>query len=115
MFAGPVLVFVPDLIALKLRGLMEYGVLGSEYTQAFHQRWIRRSDTAGDPLLGSADIQSLADLGNSFEIIRKMNVLPIAITDFIAMVLPGLLPVLPLLTTVMPLGEILKSLLKLIA
>jgi hypothetical protein len=114
VFAGPVLVFVPDLMALKLRGLMEYGALGSEYTQAFHQRWIRRSDMAGEPLLGSADIQSLADLGNSFEIIRKMRVLPIAITDFIAMVLPGLLPVLPLLTTVMPLGEILKSLMKLI-
>ena len=34
--------------------------------------------TTSEPLLGSADIQSLADLGNSFEIIRKMRVLPIA-------------------------------------
>ena len=115
VFAGPVLVFVPDLMKLKLRGLMEYGVLGSEYTQAFHQRWIWRNNPDGEPLLGSGDIQSLADLGNSFEIIRKMNVLPIAVSDFIAMVLPGLLPALLLATTVMPLGEILKSLLKLVA
>jgi hypothetical protein len=95
--------------------LMEYGVLGSEYTQAFHQRWIRRDNPEGEPLLGSGDIQSLADLGNSFEIIRKMNVLPIALSDFIAMVLPGLLPALLLATTVMPLGQILKSLLTLLA
>jgi hypothetical protein len=114
VFAGPVLVFVPDLMKLKLRGLMEYGVLGSEYTQAFHQRWIWRNNPDGEPLLGSGDIQSLADLGNSFEIIRKMKVLPIAVSDFIAMVLPGLLPALLLATTVMPLGEILKSLLKLL-
>jgi hypothetical protein len=115
VFAGPVLVFIPDLVVLKQRGLMEYAVLGSEYTQAFHQRWILRSNPADEPLLGSADIQSLADLGNSFEIIRKMRVLPIAVSDFIAMALPGLVPVLPLATTVMPLGEILKTLFKLVA
>jgi len=65
-------------------------------------------------LLGSEDIQSLADLGNSFEIIRKMRILPVQPSDFIAMVLPGLIPVLPLAATVMPVGEILSRLLKLV-
>ena len=114
VFAGPMLIFVPKLLALKQRGMMEYGTLGSEYTQAFHRRWVEKSQPTEEPLLGTADIQSLADLGNSFEIIRKMRTLPVAASDFIAMVLPGLIPVLPLVATVMPLGEILKSLLKLI-
>lgn len=114
VFAGPMLIFVPKLLALKQRGMMEYGTLGSEYTQAFHRRWVEKSQPTEEPLLGTADIQSLADLGNSFEIIRKMRALPVAASDFIAMVLPGLIPVLPLVATVMPLGEILKSLLKLI-
>jgi hypothetical protein len=114
VFAGTMLIFVPKLLALKQRGMMEYGTLGSEYTQAFHRRWIEKSQPTEEPLLGTADIQSLADLGNSFEIIRKMRALPVAASDFIAMVLPGLIPVLPLVATVMPLGEILKSLLKLI-
>ena len=37
VFTGPMLIFVPKLLALKQRGLMEYGTLGSEYTQAFHR------------------------------------------------------------------------------
>ena len=115
VFAGPMLIFVPKLLALKQRGLMEFGTLGSEYTQAFHRRWIEESDPTDEPLLGTGDIQSLADLGNSFDIIRKMRMLPVATSDFIAMVLPGLLPALPLAATVMPLGEILKDLLKLVA
>jgi len=41
-------------------------------------------------------------------------VLPVAPADFIAMVLPGLIPALPLAATVMPVGEILKDLLKLV-
>jgi hypothetical protein len=115
VFAGPLLIFVPKLIALKQRGLMEYGILGSEYTQAFQHRWVDRTRPSEEALLGTADIQSLADLGSSFEIIRKMRVLPMEFSDFVAIVLPALLPALPLAATVMPLGEIVKGLLKLVA
>jgi hypothetical protein len=115
VFAGPMLIFVPKLLALKQRGLLEYGTLGSEYTQAFHRRWVEKTDPTEEPLLGTGDIQSLADLGNSFEIIRKMRVLPMQTSDFIAIVLPGLIPALPLAATVMPLGEIVTRLLKLVA
>jgi len=115
IFAAPMLIFVPTLLALKQRGLMEYGTLGSEYTQAFYRRWVGKTEPAEEPLLGTGDIQSLADLGNSFEIIRKMRILPVELSDFIAFVLPGLIPALPLAATVMPLGDIVKGLLKLIA
>jgi len=114
VFAAPMLIFVPKLLALKQRGLMEYGTLGSEYTQAFQRKWIEKTEPAQEPLLGTGDLQSLADLGNSFEIIRKMRILPVQLNDFIAFVLPGLIPALPLAATVMPLGQILKVLLKLI-
>src|SRR5262249_43351985 len=114
VFAGPMLIFLPKLIALKQRGLLEFGILGSEYTQDFHQKWLERKRTTGDVLLGSGDIQSLADLGNSFDIIQKMRILPVQPRDFIAMVLPGLIPALPLAATVMPVGEILSRLLKLV-
>lgn len=115
VFAAPMLIFLPILLALKQRGLMEYGTLGSEYTQAFYRRWVEKTEPTEEPLLGTGDIQSLADLGNSFEIIRKMRILPVELSDFIAFVLPGLIPALPLAATVMPLAEIVKGLLKLIA
>ncbi|MBV8361973.1 MAG: hypothetical protein JO189_29180 [Deltaproteobacteria bacterium] len=115
VFAAPMLVFVPNLLALKQRGLIEYGTLGSEYTQAFYRRWVGKTEPTEEPLLGTGDIQSLADLGNSFEIIRKMRILPVELSDFTAFVLPGLIPALPLAATEMPLGQIIKGLLKLIA
>jgi len=94
---------------------MEYGTLGSEYTQAFHRRWVAKTEPANEPLLGTGDIQSLADLGNSFGIIRTMRIVPVEFSDFIAFVFPGLIPALPLAATVMPLGEIVKVLFRLIA
>jgi hypothetical protein len=115
IFAEPMLIFVPKLLVLKQRGLMEYGILGSRYTQAFHRKWIEGDEAGNEPLLGTGDIQSLADLGNSIEIIRKMRIVPLELSDFLAMVLPGLIPALPLAATVMPVGEIVKGLLKLVA
>ena len=114
ILAGPMVIFVPKLLALQ-RGLMEYGTLGSRYTQAFHHKWIEETEPSEEPALGTGDIQSLADLANSFEVIRKMRIIPVELSDFFAMVLPGLIPAVPLAATVMPVGEIVKGLLKLVA
>ena len=39
---------------------------------------VRGGAPADEPLLGSADIQSLADLGNSFEIVKQMKWDPVS-------------------------------------
>jgi hypothetical protein len=44
-----------------------------------------------------------------------MRIVPVELSDFLAMVLPGLIPALPLAAIVMPVGEIVKGLLKLVA
>jgi hypothetical protein len=114
LLALPLMTFAPKLIRLKQDGLIRYGALASQYTQQFDSKWVDGRGTSEEPLLGAADIQSLADLGNSYELIRKMRVVPIALKDFIAIALPGVIPALPLLATVMPVSEILKGILRLL-
>jgi hypothetical protein len=114
IFAGPLLVFAPKLFRLKFDGLFRYGGLASEYTQAFDRKWIGGENPAQEQLLGTADIQSLADLGNSYELVHKMRIVPIELTDFVGIALPAVIPALPLAATVMPVGDILKGVLKLL-
>jgi hypothetical protein len=115
LFGGPpIIVFAPTLFRLKQDGLRRYGTLASRYTQQFDSKWAEDINSSEEPLLGTADIQSLADLGNSYDLIRKMRAVPISLSDFIAMALPAALPVLPLLATVMPVSEILTGILKLL-
>jgi len=64
-----------------------------------------------EPSVGSADIQSLADLGNSFEVVRAMRVAPVTRDAILQLAAATLLPVAPLLLTVMPLQELLQKLL----
>ena len=68
---GPMLVFGPKLEAAKRAGLREYGTLAQRYVREFDGKWLRGGAPADEPLVGTADIQSLADLGNSFEVVQR--------------------------------------------
>lgn len=62
----------------------------------------------GEPLLGSADIRSLADLGGSFEFIRSMKPVPFSLRAVIQLAFLAALPAVPLLPLVVPWEDILK-------
>src|SRR5213075_275282 len=104
------LFFVPRLSAARRRGLVEYGTFAERYTRAFEEKWLRGGASRDETLLGSADIQSLADLGNGFEVIRSMNTVPISKEALLQLALVTFAPLLPLLLTAMPLEELVKKL-----
>jgi len=47
----------------------------------FDRKWLRGGAAADEPLLGSADIQSLADLGNSDAVVKEMRLVPFSARD----------------------------------
>ena len=107
---GPLLVFMPRLLEAKWKGLADYGTLAGSYVQDFDAKWVRGPKPANETFVGSADIQSLADLGNSYEVIRTMRFAPITNQAILGVVAATLLPIAPLLLTVMPLEALLKKL-----
>jgi hypothetical protein len=108
---GPLLVFAPQLAQAKRTGNREYGALAERYVREFDAKWLRGGAPAGEPLVGSGDIQSLADLVNSFEVVRTMQVAPITRDALIRLVAATLAPVVPLALTMMPFEELMKRLL----
>ncbi len=108
---GPLLVFTPQLAQAKRIGLREYGMLAERYVREFDAKWLRGGAPADEPLVGSADIQSLADLGNSFEVVRTMRIIPFTKEAIIQLAVVTVAPVAPLVLTMMSLEEILKKLL----
>jgi hypothetical protein len=107
---APLLVFAPQLSQAKRTGLREYGALAQRYMREFDAKWLRGGAPADEPLMGSGDIQSLADLGNSYEVVRSMNIVPITKDAVLRLVAATLVPIVPLLLTMMPLEELLKKL-----
>jgi hypothetical protein len=111
---GPLAVFSGKLLKTKRHGLHDYGTLATSYTGSFQKKWIDGVPPAGEPLLGTGDIQSLADLGNSYSFVERMSALPVNPRTPLLLAVAALLPMLPLLLTVMPAKEVAKLLFKMI-
>jgi hypothetical protein len=111
---GPLLVFAPQLEAAKRAGLREYGALAQRYVREFDHKWLRGGAPEAEQLVGSADIQSLADLGNSFEVVKGMRLAPFNLRTVTQLAVTTLLPVLPLTLTMISLEQLLEQMLKLV-
>jgi hypothetical protein len=107
---GPLLVFAPQLSAARRKGLREYGTLAESYVREFDAKWLRGGAPTNERLVGSADIQSLADLANSYEVVRTMSFAPFSKGAVLQLAAAMLVPVAPLLLTMMPLDQLLKLL-----
>jgi hypothetical protein len=108
---GPLLVFAPQLAQAKRAGNREYGALAARYVREFDVKWLRGGAKGDEALVGSGDIQSLADLANSFEVVRTMRLAPITRDALIRLIAATAVPVVPLMLTMMPLEELLRKLL----
>jgi len=107
----PLTVFAPRLAQAKREGLRDAGRLGSRYARQFEEKWFR-GGASDDELLGSGDIQSLADLGNSMGVVQEMRLVPFGWRDVTRLVMITATPFIPLLLTIFSLDQFATYLIK---
>jgi hypothetical protein len=110
---APLLLFTPKLARAKREGLAEYGTFASSDVMDFDQKWLRSKVNEGE-LLGTGDIQSLADLGNIFAVVREMRAVPFATDDVLRLLIATVVPIVPLLLTIIPLEQLVTQAIKII-
>jgi hypothetical protein len=110
----PLAVFLPKLAEAKRMGRRQYGLLGSTYTTAFERKWIKGERHADEPLLGTGDIQSMADLITTYQQVQDTRLLPFGPTVISHLVMATALPLLPLVFTVLSLDSIIVRLFKIL-
>ena len=111
MVLAPELVFTTRLWSAKRAGLLEYGALAEEYIREFDDKWIRGKPDL-QALLGSGDVQSLADLANSFAVVNELRLIPSLKESVLTLAIITVLPLAPLPLTVISGSELLERLVK---
>lgn len=106
---APLLFFMFSLIKTKRAGTLAYDIIANRYVNNFYDKWIDTEAKNNAELLGTSDIQSLADLGNSFMVSAQMRIIPFSRGTIISIVILTAFPLLPLLLTVMPLEKIIHQ------
>ncbi len=106
---APLVFFIFSLAKAKRTGLLAYNVVVQRYVDNFREKWINPESKNTETLLGSTDIQSLADLGNSFITSSQMRVIPFSRRSIISILLLTIFPLVPLIFTIMPLEKIISQ------
>jgi hypothetical protein len=109
---GPLLMFTPQMASAKRKGLADYGLLAQRYVESFEQKWVLRDPAPSEELLGTGDIQSLADLGDSYAMVREMRPIPFGLEDISRLGAATAAPLLPLLLTIFSFEELIMRIMK---
>jgi hypothetical protein len=110
---APLAFFAVQLARAQRVGRREFGILSSKYVDDFRDKWIQHKTDSTEPLLGTPDLQSLADLANSFKTVTESRLVPFDKETLIRLVGILILPLLPLILTVIPFKEIVNWVIKL--
>ena len=111
---GPLCMFTPMLERTGRRGAAEYGQLASRYVFAFEDKWIRAGEPQADVLIGSADVQSFADMANVYSNVRQARLIPFGSADIARLAAATAAPLLPLALTIFSVPELVKLLVKIV-
>jgi len=106
LFLGPLLIFTPKLRACRVKGLSDYMEFAASYVSGFDRKWLGADAASEENLLGTPDLQSLADLANSVSVVRDMRMVPVTVRTLTGFAMAALLPVLPLLLLKYPIAEL---------
>jgi hypothetical protein len=110
---GPLLMFTPKMAAAKRKGLADYGQVAQGYVDRFEEKWVLNAPPS-EEVLGSGDIQSLADLNNSYDIVRGMRAVPFGLDDISRLAAATAAPLVPLLLTIFSPEELIMRLVKIV-
>jgi len=117
VFLGPLCIFIPKLWLCRVTGLDTYMEFGARYVNDFEKKWIAAdgrgtSSALREQLLGTADVQALADLSVSLGVVRDMRLAPWSRRLALTVVGAALLPMLPLVLLEYPAAEVAAKLFK---
>lgn len=111
---APLLVFVGPLSRARRAGMREYSHLAKRHLDQFEAKWLHGGAEAGELLVGNPDVSSLTDMASSFDVVREMRVIPITRDLVVQLVVVTLLPIAPLLLTMISLEELLGQFVRIV-
>jgi len=109
LFVAPLCLLSRRLWKCKVKGRSDYDELAERYANAFESKWLGTGAAPDEPLLGSADIQSLADLSTSVAIVRDIRLVPASSSMLMYLAIAALVPLMPLVLFKYPMTDLLAK------
>ena len=111
IFLGPFLLYSAPLRRLKRRSLLAYGALVGEHGWLVQRRWILGEPVEDKGLLEAPELGPVADTITMYEAVERIKPVPLGKQSLLAIIIPALLPMIPVLAIKVPVKDALLKLL----
>lgn len=108
---APLAAFVPRLVELRVRGIVDHGVLGQIHSAHFNHRWVLNRAGHEAEFLVAPEINTLSGFSNVYEKVGDLRPFPADLRSLAGLVIAMVVPAIFVLMTQIPLVDILKDLL----
>jgi hypothetical protein len=105
---GPLFLFSPKIYRARLYDVHQYHALAREYVDAFRRKWILERDPT-EPVLGVPDIQSLNDVGGSYDKADATRAFAFGVRSVLVLWIGAVLPMFPILLTQLSMSDLLHA------
>jgi hypothetical protein len=111
---APLTMYWPMLYRAKEAGRNDYGSLANRYLAEFRRKWLAGDPPVDEQLLGNDDIQSLADMENTYEAVRRMRMVPFGLMEIGVLAAVTVAPLLPFALTLFSVDQLVDHVFKII-
>jgi hypothetical protein len=112
VFFVPLALFTPALLREKRDGTLKYGPLQHLLSLQFQRKWVQHRNEHLDELVGNPDVSSLADASSAFQNVAQMIVFPFRKGAVVAFLAALALPSIVVITTQIPLIQLVSQVLE---
>jgi len=107
--SGPLFLLALPLARCRRKGMLEFSDVTLLYARLFDEKWVRPPTMKQEELLGSPDIQSLADISSAFMNVKMMRIILISKELVTSVALYAAVPLAPLFLFVYRVDELLPK------
>jgi hypothetical protein len=99
---------------VRTAGMLEYGRLAYNYADLFDRKWVHNAEPPAESMLGTSDVQALADMECTFASVDTMRAVPISKRLVLQLAAQASIPLVPVIVMGTPTPELVHGVMKML-
>ena len=106
----PLFFFIPKLLPLRRKGILQYSIVGHMQSIAFHDKWVHHGEEHEDEAMAAPEMSTLCDYNSAYKNVEDMNPVPIDKEALAGLAISIAIPALPVILAEIPIQTVLQDL-----
>jgi hypothetical protein len=106
----PLLFFIPKLLPLRRKGILQYSIVGHMQSIAFHDKWVHHGEEHEDEAMAAPEMSTLCDYNSAYKNVEDMYPIPIDKEALMGLAISIAIPALPVILAEIPIQTVLQDL-----